>query len=173
MSESFDFKAPELFTAGAVGRPGQRTFYLQAWETGALVTLKVEKEQVGALGEYLARLLQTLAPVEDNPAGDPSLREPLVPAWAVGSLGVAYDEAADRIVIVAEEVTEEGAGSAAASARFQITRVQAAAFAQRARALIEAGRPTCHVCGQAMNPEGHVCPRRNGHGPISVRAEPS
>ena len=167
MSESFDFKAPELFTAGTVGQPGQRTFYLQAREAGTLVTLKVEKEQVGALGEYLARLLKTLPAAQGGPPGDPLLHEPIVAAWAVGSLGVAYDGDLDRIVIAAEEVVAEDEEREAASARFQITRPQAAAFVQRARALIEAGRPNCGLCGHPIDPDRHVCPRRNGHGPIA------
>ena len=44
MGESFDLDAPDRFTAGAVGVPGERVFYLQAHESGALVTLKIEKE---------------------------------------------------------------------------------------------------------------------------------
>jgi hypothetical protein len=40
-------------------------------------------------------------------AGAP-LIEPVVAEWVVGSLGVSYDEDADRVVIVAEELVEEG-----------------------------------------------------------------
>ena len=46
VSASFELDAPDHFTAGAVGPPGQRVFYLQAREGGTLVTLKCEKEQV-------------------------------------------------------------------------------------------------------------------------------
>ena len=49
MSASFEFGAPDHFTAGAIGPPGQRVFYLQSREKGTLVTLKSEKEQVRAL----------------------------------------------------------------------------------------------------------------------------
>jgi uncharacterized repeat protein (TIGR03847 family) len=48
-------------------------------------------------------------------------------------------------------------------ARFRITRAQAAAFVERAQELMKAGRPTCPVCSRPMDPEGHVCPRANGH----------
>jgi uncharacterized repeat protein (TIGR03847 family) len=120
--------------------------------------------------------------------------EPLAPAWAVGSLGVGYEEATGRFVIVAHELVEgddegesrgegesEAEGEAerdaereaereaeseadGATARFRVSRAQAAAFVERARTLVKAGRPSCAVCGQPMNPEGHVCPRSNGHG---------
>ncbi len=50
-----------------------------------------------------------------------------------------------------------------AVARFRITRVQAMAFVERARALVRAGRPLCPMCSQPKDPDGHVCPRSNGH----------
>ncbi len=164
MSPSFDLKAPDFFTTGTVGPPGQRVFYLQAREGGRLVTLKVEKEQVGALAEYLAALLAKLPAAAAVAPATLTLLEPFAPAWAARALRVGYDEARDRFVIVAEELTEEERGDEAASARFQVSRAQAAAFVERARALIRAGRPSCPVCGQPKNPDGHVCPRSNGHG---------
>ena len=43
-SPSFELESPDHFTAGAVGEPGERVFYLQAREAGGgLVTLKSEK----------------------------------------------------------------------------------------------------------------------------------
>ena len=191
MSESFEFGAPDLFTAGTIGPPGQRVFFLQAREGNTLVTLKCEKEQVRVLGEYLGRLLERLAAPEGASAGDLALVEPLTPAWAVGSIGVGYDEGADRVVLVIEELREGDAAAAEgeeaqaeetepeaeaeaeaqpepepeddgpasetdrASGRVSLTRPQVAAFVERARALVEAGRPTCRFCGRPMNPGGH------------------
>jgi uncharacterized repeat protein (TIGR03847 family) len=51
----------------------------------------------------------------------------------------------------------------AATARFRITRGQAAAFVERARAIVRAGRPVCPICSGPIDPGGHVCPRSNGH----------
>jgi uncharacterized repeat protein (TIGR03847 family) len=109
------------------------------------------------------------------PAGGPdaetALVEPIVPAWAVRSIGVGYDEAARRFVVVAQERVEDSEAEEAdrpereaATARFEITRPQAARFVRRAEALMKAGRPPCPVCGQPKNPAGHICPRQNGHG---------
>ena len=169
MSESFQLDSPDHFTAGAVGVPGQRVFYLQGREGGALVTLKCEKGQVSALGEYLAGLLDKLpAGAAQGESGKGDLLEPLEAAWPVASIGVGYDEGRGRIVVVANEQVEEeeeGATPAAepASARFAITRAQATAFVERARALVKAGRATCPMCGEPKDPAGHVCPRANGH----------
>jgi hypothetical protein len=30
-------------------------------------------------------------------------------------------------------------------------------------AVVAAGRPRCTMCGEPMDPEGHVCPQQNGH----------
>jgi uncharacterized repeat protein (TIGR03847 family) len=35
-------------------------------------------------------------------------------------------------------------------------------FVRRARAVVAAGRPPCPLCGQPLDPAGHVCPRQNG-----------
>jgi uncharacterized repeat protein (TIGR03847 family) len=161
MSDSFEFNAPDHFTTGAVGAPGQRTFYLQAREARQLVTLKVEKEQVRALAEYLAGLVARL-PAAKAPE-DLALLEPTEAAWAVGSIGVGHDQARDRILVEAAELLEEDSADEPASARFRITRGQARGFVTRAEELMRSGRPTCRICSQPMDPEGHVCPRQNGH----------
>jgi uncharacterized repeat protein (TIGR03847 family) len=163
MSRSFDLEAPDHFTAGAVGPSGQRTFYLQGRESGILVTLKVEKEQVGALGEYLARLLTSLPEVREATSRDLDLLEPIHEAWVVGSIGVGYDRGGDRIVVEAKEALEEDSQEEPAAARFRITRAQAAAFSEQARALMKAGRPICPLCSRPKDADGHICPRSNGH----------
>jgi uncharacterized repeat protein (TIGR03847 family) len=172
VSASFQLDGPDHFTAGAVGPPGERVFYLQAREDDTLVTLKCEKEQVAALGEYLGGLLARLPGRAVTPGDEPELLEPVEAAWPIGSLGVGYDGDRDRIVVIANERVEESEDEESetakrdpepASARFVITRAQAAAFVERARVLQRAGRPTCPMCGEPKDPAGHVCPRSNGH----------
>ena len=168
---SFEVDAPDHFTAGAIGPPGQRVFYLQSREGGRVVTLKVEKEHVRALGEYLGGLLARLkGPAAAGRGAE--LLEPIQPAWDVGSIAVGYDEGQDRVVVEASEVLEEAEGEEGgreesgpqpAMARFRITRAQAAAFVERARSLVQAGRPICRTCGLPIDPDGHPCPGTNGH----------
>ncbi len=175
MSESFELPSPDHFTVGAVGEPGQRVFYLQGRQTREVVTLKVEKGQISALADYVAGLLAKL-PEAGTVNTDLALLEPIEPVWAVGALGLGYDESSDRLVVVANEAveqeeadgeetaqTEDREAPEGATARFLITRAQAAAFVERARALIKAGRPLCPMCQQPKDPTGHVCPRSNGH----------
>ena len=165
-SASFEFDAPDHFTAGVIGKPGQRVFYLQARQTRQLVTLRCEKEQVRALGEYLAGLLAKLAKrraVSGEEPTDTALFEPVDPAWVVAALGAGYDKDGDRVVVEARELLEEDAGEEPAVARFHITRGQATALVKRVHALMQSGRPICPMCHQPKDPDGHVCPRGNGH----------
>ncbi|MGK2930258.1 MAG: DUF3090 family protein, partial [Acidimicrobiales bacterium] len=54
------YEDPDGFTTGAIGPPGERVFYLQAQENAAHTAVKLEKQQVLALAEYLAGLLHDL-----------------------------------------------------------------------------------------------------------------
>ncbi|MGH9265013.1 MAG: DUF3090 family protein [Acidimicrobiales bacterium] len=161
MSSSFEIAEVDHLTAGAVGPPGQRVFYLQAGQGAQVVSLRLEKTQVAALVAYLAGMLADMPPPGEIPTAGMDLVEPVVAEWVVGSLGVTYDEDADRVVIVAEELVEEG--EEAARARITATREQIAALSVRGAETVAAGRPPCPLCGQPLDPEGHTCPRLNGH----------
>ncbi len=161
---SFDLPNPDVFTAGTVGPPGQRVFYLQVRDGELVVTLRCEKQQVAALAEYFDGLLEDLEPALYGVSGaDVAMIEPFQELWTVGPIGVAYDEPADRIVVVLEALTDDEAPEpgAAASVKVQLSRAQVAAFVRHSRELVSAGRPACRFCGLSMDPEGHPCPRMN------------
>jgi uncharacterized repeat protein (TIGR03847 family) len=121
--------------------------------------VKLEKQQVLALAEYLGGLLHDLpAPDEVPPA--PDLVEPVEADWTVGTIGVAYDNDRDRIVIVAEELVAED-DPPGDTLRVAITRAQVRSLIERAEDLMLGGRPPCRLCGAPMDPAGHACPRAN------------
>ena len=177
MSDAVELPAPDHFTAGTVGPPGHRAFYLQARDDHVLVSLKCEKQQVGALADYMAGLLADLPEPENGQVGEVGLVEPVEPMWTIGSLAVAWDNGADRFLVVVEELMpdddqdddEPEAGPAdplepdRSSVRLRLTREQVASFILTARGLLAAGRPPCPICGFPMDPGGHACPRSNGH----------
>ncbi len=172
MSSSFDLSPVDRITVGTVGPTGKRTFYLQARQGSQLVTLKMEKQQVGALAGLLGELLADLPSVGTLP-DKLDLEEPVLAEWAIGAIRVEYDSGADQIVLVAEEidlVDEEGVPLAGAGglARFAATREQVAAVAIHGVGLVEAGRPPCPLCGYPLDPAGHSCPRTNGHRPPTL-----
>lgn len=162
----FDLPDVDRFTAGAVGQPGSRVFYLQAMAGTEVVTLRLEKQQVGALAQYLAELLHDLpSPADDEIPTDLDLVEPVQEAWIVGQLGVVFDETRDRMVVRADElaVEEEDDEVTLGMARFGLTRAQVQAFVVHATSLVSSGRPPCPLCGRPIDPEGHMCIKTNGH----------
>lgn len=161
MSSSFEIPDVDHLSTGAIGPPGHRVFYLQARNAEQVVSLRLEKAQVAALVAYLAAMLADMPATGGAVAPGPGLIEPVVAEWVVGSLGVSYDEDADRVVIVAEELVEEG--EEPARVRITATRDQVAALSVQGAEAVAAGRPPCPLCGQPLDPEGHMCARLNGH----------
>ena len=47
--------------------------------------------------------------------------------------------------------------------RVRLTPTEARGFVKRALTVVAAGRLPCPLCGQPLDPQGHICPRRNGH----------
>jgi uncharacterized repeat protein (TIGR03847 family) len=167
---SFDLPSPDVFTAGTVGPPGQRVFYLQARDGDLIITVRCEKQQVAALADYFDGLLDDLEPAAIAvPTEALELVEPIVPIWTVGQIGVAYDDKDDRVVVVLEELVvgddaaeaDEPSTEATDTVRVQLTRAQVSSFIQCSRELVAAGRPPCRFCGLPVDPEGHPCPRMN------------
>lgn len=173
MSEfTYDLDAVQRITVGAVGPKGRRVFYMQARRGNRLITLLAEKEQVRALADAIERLLDSLA--EKNPrlatsddllVTDMSLEEPLEPEFRVGQMGLGYDTERDLVVLVIQGITDDDDHQP--TARFLATRSQMRALSNHAAQVVAAGRPICGNCGRPIDPSGHFCPQRNGHGPIS------
>lgn len=172
----FDYDPPERFVAGAVGQPGSRTFFLQARAAGRLTTVALEKFQVAALADRLEELLDevlrasggtapvpAVAPVELTDDGP--LEQPIEEDFRVGAMALGWDAEAGRVVIEAQELTDgDDPGSPEpAVLRVRVTAGVARAFIKRAQAIVAAGRPPCPLCGQPLDPEGHVCVRLNGY----------
>lgn len=160
---------PHLVTAGYVGEPGSRTFYVQAEDEQQRVDILVEKAQVEGIGELLAQLL---ARIDDSPATDwdraaMDLRQPIEPRWRAGELSVGLDPDTGRFLIELAELIGEEAREPL-EVRIWATQDQARRLAAHAAEVVAKGRPRCDLCGRPMRPDGaHVCPATNGHGRLS------
>jgi uncharacterized repeat protein (TIGR03847 family) len=176
----FDFDPPERFVAGTVGQPGERTFYLQASGGGRTVSVALEKVQVSVLAERLEELLEEVRRrgVGEVPVTAPReledtapLDTPVEEEFRVGNMGLAWDGDTSQVVVEAlaqtdEEVDVEPLSDATEgpdALRVRISAEAARAFVKRAQRVVAAGRPPCPLCGLPLDPEGHVCPRQNGH----------
>ena len=166
MNEYHDFLDVDTFTVGAVGQPGARTFFLQAQHAGNRVTVKCEKQQAGAIAEYLRKVLSDLPPAP-TAAAPMDLAVPFESAFVLGPVGLGYDRDSDRVLVQLEEfaeVDDDGEpidDDLRGKVRLFLTRSQASAFCQQADHVVSAGRAPCHWCGQPINPDGHACPRMN------------
>ena len=175
----YAFEPPERFVAGTVGPPGERVFYLQARGGGRLVSVALEKVQVALLAETLDELLVeahrrygvTLPEPEIEKPDNEPLDAPVDEEFRVGTLGLAFDVDTTTVVIEAiaagegdeeaEEVDEEAPDLD--RLRVRLTPAATRDFIERARRVLAAGRPPCPLCGQPLDPKGHLCPRHNGY----------
>jgi uncharacterized repeat protein (TIGR03847 family) len=175
------YDPPKRFVAGAVGQPGERTFYLQASDGSRVTSVSLEKFQVSQLAERLDELLDEVlrrtgtASAGPVPAGriadDGPLDLPLMEEFRVGAIALAWDGESDRVVIEAQEESESPVEPLADDVpvdgpgvlRVRLTPEAARAFAQRAMQIVAQGRPPCPLCGLPLDAAGHVCPRQNGY----------
>jgi uncharacterized repeat protein (TIGR03847 family) len=178
----FLFDPPERFVAGTVGQPGDRTFYLQASAHGRVVSVALEKVQVQVLADRLEELLDTVRRATDADVPVVASREledtapldaPVEEEFRVGTMGLAWETDEERLVVeaLAQPTDEEQATVEPLSdvlegpdaLRVRLTAVMARAFITRAQRVVAAGRPPCPLCNLPLDPEGHICPRQNGH----------
>jgi uncharacterized repeat protein (TIGR03847 family) len=180
----FLYDPPDRFVAGTVGEPGHRTFFLQARGQGRLTSVGLEKQQVQLLAEQVERLLDEVrrisgtevaaAPPEVGERDVAPLEQPIEEEFRVATLALGWDPRIDRVVIVAQAGSDEDTDPAPAIdddldgdgpdvLRVRLTAAQAREFADRAQAVVSAGRPPCPLCALPLDPAGHVCPRQNGY----------
>ena len=76
MSSSFDFDQLQSFSAGTIGPPGQRVFFLQAASTGEIVSLRLEKQLVAALADAFEVAIANYDVIEGDGRGN-EVMEPL------------------------------------------------------------------------------------------------
>lgn len=170
----FDFPEPERFVVGTVGMPGDRTFFLQARHGNNVVSVVLEKLQVAALAD---RVEQILSVVEGTNIGfvrtidDKPLELPIFEEFRVGTMALGWDDDVNKVFIEAYAVSDAEVPDlgdelddedSVDTLRVRLTPDQARSFIQRARTLVESGRPACPFCGQPLDPSGHICPRANG-----------
>lgn len=174
------FDWPDRFVVGTVGPPGSRTFYLQARDGRQLVSVALEKEQSVALAERIDAFLDELMGTDGNPVSVPAqtptelidneaLDQPVEEQFRAGVMSLGWDPSTAQVVIEAypaqlvDPQTLEPLEPAPAEALMVRIPVGAArAFAQRTREVVAAGRPPCPMCGEPVDPEGHVCDPPDG-----------
>ncbi|GAA3992060.1 DUF3090 family protein [Thermobifida alba] len=186
----YQYDPPERFVAGTVGPPGERTFFLQAVGKGRITSVTLEKAQVAALAERVGELLEEVrrrfgdAPDlhETAESDNDPLQQPIEEEFRVGTLALAWDAHNRRVIVEAQQIraAEPGAEGEPEQVeafaddvthdvlRVHLTPAEARAFAERALRVVAAGRPNCPLCGNPLDPDGHICPRQNGYRPVGI-----
>ena len=118
-------------TADAIGKPGQRVFYIQAFQDQRTITVIIEKAQLHSLAIGVEQFLSQVD--EQNPdlseaSGDyvedvMRINPPVDPLFRVGEIGLGYDKERDLVVLFVKELlTEEEDPETAAVVRFWASR---------------------------------------------------
>jgi len=156
-------------TVDALGKPGERIFYIQAIKGSEKVLIIIEKFQLQSLLEGIEEFFSEIQ------KQFPELKEPIVsfqeekmhvlppvdPVFRAGDMGLAYDENRNLACIFTREAVPQE--QAARIVRFWCNRSQLIAFERWGAVVIQRGRQICPQCGQPMEPDGHFCPKKNGH----------
>jgi uncharacterized repeat protein (TIGR03847 family) len=169
-----DFLSPDSvhdvqrFRAEALGEPGQRRFRLIAEVNGETYIVWMEKQQMQALGLAIGQILQQI------PSSGPDLDPGDIPGemdestrhqFRLGRVELGFDEEGESILLHAFDIQDDENDPGLA---MRFTRAQARSLVRDAANLAAAGRPMCPMCGQPMDPGGHVCPEQNGHLPLPI-----
>jgi uncharacterized repeat protein (TIGR03847 family) len=173
MTEEIDLQPISHITADAIGQPGKRVFYIQGWQEERTITLIVEKIQVQSLAvgveQFLAELNEKFPDLaeasSDYDEAQMHISPPVDPLFRVGELGLGYDADNDLVVLVTREMVaeEDQIDSEGRTVRFWCSRSQIRAMCHWGMEVASRGRPNCPQCGEPMDPEGHFCPKKNGH----------
>jgi uncharacterized repeat protein (TIGR03847 family) len=99
------------------------------------------------------------ADADDDDEDEEEIEETVIDLSAVE--GLAGSPAGE--LLAAFEGVDEDADDGPDTLRVRMTTEAARGFVQRALEVVAAGRLPCPLCGQPLDPQGHICPRRNGH----------
>lgn len=171
---NIDLNPTTHVTVDAIGKPGDRIFYLQGKNSDQEITLLVEKYQIQTLALAIENLMSELRDKMPNLAeASPTYKEeemtlepPLDPLFRVGELSLGYDPEKDLLVLIAREIPIEDPDAKEEDLsviRFWCTRSQLWALGRWGIELASRGRPVWPSTGEPILPPGQFSPKNNGH----------
>jgi uncharacterized repeat protein (TIGR03847 family) len=167
-----ELQPTKLITVDAVGKPGERVFYLQGRTDDQVVTLLVEKIHVQTLvlgieqfmvelGQKLPLLTKASSEFKET---EMQITPPVDPLFRVGDLSMGYDTENDLMVLIAhEDMSSVSEQEKMGVVRFWCTRSQVLALAKWGADVISKGRPVWPSSGEPILPIDQFSPKNNGH----------
>jgi uncharacterized repeat protein (TIGR03847 family) len=163
------FTNPDRCVAGTIGEPGERAFFIQARSNARVISVALEKAQVQAIGNRIELIIaevrksNPLLSVATLPTDDAPLETPVDEEFQVGAISLAWSELEQLITFELYELEDDQQDEEGQVLEINFSVGMALAFAQRSKALVNAGRLPCPFCGIPIDPRGHLCPRANGY----------
>ena len=163
------FTHPERCVAGTIGEPGERSFFIQARNKGRVISVALEKAQVQAIANRLELIVaevkksNPLISIESFPQDDAPLETPVDEEFQVGAISLAWNELDQLLSFELYELEDDEHDEEGQVLEINFSLGMAISFAQRSKALVNAGRLPCPFCGIPIDPRGHLCPRANGY----------
>ena len=156
-------------SAETFGEPGRRTFRLILKAGTANISVWLEKEQLFQLGVSLQEAVRRLSAEQQagpsNPAGPEWSGEELSLEFKARQMLLKYETSGNAFYLEAHEGDdgdrEQDQEGASVSCGLSVS--QSVTLAEESLKICAAGRPPCFLCGLPIDPEGHICPRANGH----------
>ena len=181
MPDPIEFNPVDTISAGALGRPGQRRFMIQARSNGALLCILMEKQQISQLAEEANDFLDRIGDADSDTEAEPrldSVNDALCgqvietePLFRASLIGIGYDPHRQLVLLELREFpqTEDDVDDEPSNidepegfiARLYASRAQVRAMLRHGVASVGQGRPPCPLCQFPMDPDGHPCPRWN------------
>lgn len=164
------------FIVSAIGEPGERQFFIQVKSSNGLNSVTLEKTQVIALTERFEELIRELRRGKLATAADLSaaavvddlpMELPIDEDFQVGVISITWEK--DLVFVNIQAISQDedlilddlDSGPDLIIATLRIDQVKG--FCERAKSIVNAGRPACPFCGLPIDPRGHLCPRANGY----------
>jgi uncharacterized repeat protein (TIGR03847 family) len=163
-----DFGEAVSIDAEAIGEPGQRTFRLLVQASSGAASIWMEKQQLAGIAVWFDEVLERLD--REQPTDEPDVEPSPISAifdleFRATQIGLGYSEEDGLFAIHAFD--ERMVGGAPAF-RCLVTRGQSRVLSRKISDVVAGGRPLCPLCDMPIGPEGHVCPKANGHHKVGV-----
>jgi uncharacterized repeat protein (TIGR03847 family) len=171
--DRIDLGLVDRVTAESIGKPGERTFKVTAESRRGRVVVWMEKDQLF----QVALAIRQFAAATEQPS-DPERYQPEMPAppepaeieFRAAEMSLRHDRSTDVFTVEAANVDSDAGPEAETegeepkvAVQFSFSRPSGVKLSEQALEVCAAGRPRCPLCGGPIDPEGHVCPKKNGH----------
>ncbi len=167
MEKRYEFDEVTLLSAVAMGVPGQRTFFLIMGQKEDWVRVWLEKEHLEALALAIDQFLLTLS--QEHPrfpleAGEMTLSDDVssrLPSaeLEIEQITLGYDHERATLNFLVHPLGPQREDLVELYCR--ATLAQLKKLGNQTKSLCAAGRPRCVLCGNPIDPTGHICPQHN------------